>query len=163
MQELEETGDAYDPGIAFAAISLEHRLLKCNEVYCDQCVAVFAHDQKLNSAIPLSNKYDMPTQSTYNICEATDKAIKDNLGNGDKFKEKIYSSVMNQIDCQRIFPEGFSEECGHDINHKKFLVKFFIDEYMNNKCAYIAKQTTIALQKRYNKNRLRKLGHNTHL
>lgn len=164
MQAMEVDDSAYDPGIAYIASSLEQRLLRCGQIYCDQCTEVLENDRKVEAEIPMSTKFEMPCRSTYRICKATDNAIEANLNNITfEFKQKTYRMVMNQIDWQDIFPEFSLHEPEHDEDHKHFLVKFFIDEYMNKKCAYIAKQKTIDLQKRYNRNRLRKLGHNSHL
>lgn len=67
---------------------------------------------------------------------------------------------MNNIDFEQVFPQFYDPV--HEIDHKHFLIKFFIDEYINKKCSYTAKQNTRALQKRYIRNKLRKLAHSIH-
>lgn len=95
--------------------------------------------------------------STYQICKFTDAVLKIYINTGPNLHQKVYLTVMNDIDFHDIFPEYYDPE--HDVDHKHFLIKFFIDEYINKKCAYVAKQKTIALQKRYVRNTLRKLCH----
>lgn len=61
------------------------------------------------------------------------------------FKNDVYRSVLNSLGWDDIYPEfhnGEDEEHGEE--HKKFLVKYFIDEYINIICANKAKQITIA-------------------
>lgn len=151
--------DQHDAGISFVANLLEHRLLK-GPIYCQFCMNVLLNNEKVNDNKCVSLENGKPCLSTYILCKLTDTALKTLINTGPNFKKKIYISVMNQIDFDHIFPEFYEPE--HDIDHKHFLIKFIIDEYIHKKCAYIAKQKTIGLQKRYIRNSLRKLGHFLH-
>lgn len=151
--------DNNDSGISFVAQLLETRLLNGN-IYCNFCREVLEKNTKVIDDLCVNSKLGKPCLSTYKICKLTDNAIKGFINTGPNFKKKIYLSVMNNIDLDQIFPEFFDPL--HDIDHKHFLIKFFIDEYTNKKCSYMAKQKTIALQKRYIRNSLRKLGHFMH-
>lgn len=87
-------------------------------------------------------------------------AVKSHINSGLKIKQKIYIEVLNALEWENIFSEFDQYE--HDIEHKYFLIRFIIDEYVNKKCAYIAKQTMLDLEKKYVRNKLRKLTHNYH-
>lgn len=164
---LMEIGDtALDQGIIYISSILEKRLLECDHLvylYCTECISVIRNDRKVNEQIVMSTEINMPCESTYRICKATDQAIVSNLKRGSEFKERVYSAVMNIINWEDTFRNFSLHDPDHDTDHKHFLVKFFIDEYVHKKCSYLAKQKTIDLQKRYNRNRLRKLGHYKHL
>lgn len=148
--------DKSDAGISYVAGMLEQRLL-FGAIYCQFCKEVLEQNEKVHSGMCLSSENGKPCQSTYLICKLTDSALKMYINSGPNFKQKIYLYVMNQIDFDKVFPTFFDPE--HDVDHKHFLIKYFIDEYTHKKCAYIAKQHTISLQKRYVRNSLRKLGH----
>lgn len=148
--------DYNDTGISYIAHSLEKRLLSSN-IYCYSCKSVLEENEKVDNDMCVNSLFGKPCRSTYQLCKLTDSAIKVYINTGVNFKTKVYLSVMNSIDFNKIFPKFNLPE--HDIDHKHFLIRFFIDEYTNKKCAYIAKQKTISLQKRFMRNRLRKLGH----
>lgn len=160
---MEVDGGELDQGIIYMSSALEKRLLECDQVYCSECISVIRNDRKVNEQIVMSTKFNMPSESIYRICKAADEAIVSNLSSGSIFKEKVYNAVMNNINWEDTFADFSLHDPDHDTDHKHFLIKFFIDEFVHKKCAYIAKQKTIDLQKRYNRNRLRKLGHNKHL
>lgn len=103
---------------------------------------------------------DKPCVSTYQLCKLADISIKIHINTCPQFKQKIYLDVLNNIGWEKIFPQFY--ESHHDSEHKQFLVKFAIDEYVNKKCAYIAKQTNLELHKKYLRNKLRKLCHSFH-
>lgn len=151
--------DKNDSGISFIAHLLEHRLLTSN-IYCDFCRDVLLKNPKVNENLCVSPEMGRPCTSTFYLCKLTDIALKSYVNTGSNFKKKIYLYVMNQIDFEQIFSEFYLPH--HDIDHKHYLIKYFIDEYINKKCTYLAKQKTISLQKKYVRNSLRKLAHNLH-
>lgn len=155
--------DARDPGISHVANELEHRLKTCNQIYCQLCLQVLIDNEKVSDAICVDLKNGKPCKSTFNLCKVTDSAMKVLVNTKPNFKDDVYHSVLNTIDWDNIFPEFYhGEDEDHGEDHKFFLVKYFIDEYINVICANIAKQTTIATQKKYLRNRLKKLIHNNH-
>lgn len=156
MENCSPLIDKNDAGISFVAGMLEQKLLS-GAIYCHFCKEVLEQNEKVHSDMCLSSENGKPCRSTYLICKLTDTALKVYINSGPNFKQKIYLHVMNQIDFDKVFPTFFDPE--HDVDHKHFLIKYFIDEYTHKKCAYIAKQHTISLQKRYVRNSLRKLGH----
>lgn len=151
--------DTNDSGISFVAHILEQRLLS-SRIYCNFCKDVLEKDEKVHDDLCVNSENGKPSRSAYSICKFTDTALKTYINSGPNFKHKIYLFVMNQIDFDKVFPEFYEPE--HDADHKHFLIKFFIDEYTHKKCAYVAKQQTIALHKRYVRNSLRKLAHELH-
>jgi len=154
------TDKLQDPGIVFAANIIERKLKTCDQVYCQWCVKVLEDNEKVNNQMCINVDRDIPCASTYQLCKLTDTAIKFYINNEPKFKQRIYVDIVNAIEWEKIFPLFYDEH--HDTEHKEFLVKFIIDEYINKKCAYIAKHRNLELHKKYLRNKLRKLTHALH-
>lgn len=150
-----------DVGVCYIANIIERRLTTCEQIHCKFCLQVFAINKKVDNKSCVNIHLGKPCISTYQLCKLTDRVLKMYINTGTKFKEKIYLEVLNALNWNSIFPEFFEPD--HDSDHKHFLIKFIIDEYINKKCAYVAKQKTISLQKKYNRNRLRKMTHFSHL
>lgn len=155
--------NARDPGIAHIANELERRLKHCGQIYCDLCLKVLIENEKVDDEICVSLEKGKLCKSTFNVCKITDIAIKGLINKSTDFKNAVYKTVLQTIDWNDTFADfhdGEDEEHGED--HKQFLVKYFIDEYINITCAQIAKQTTIESKKKYLRNRYKKLVHNKH-
>lgn len=150
-----------DVGICYMANVIERRLTECDQINCALCPKVFTNNKQMENDACVSKHLGKPCVSTYQLCKVTDTLLKQFINSGPKFKEKVYLKVLRILDWNAIFPNFFEPE--HAPEHKDFLIKFIVDEYINKKCAYIAKQKTISLQKKYNRNSLRKLAHNEHL
>lgn len=150
-----------DVGVCYMSNIIERRLTTCDQINCRFCPQVFVVNDKVENKACVSTHLGKPCLSTYQLCKITDKMLKIYINSGLKFHQKVYLKVLSILDWKSIFPKFFEPE--HDSAHKNFLVKFIIDEYIKKKCAYIAKQTTISLQKKYNRNRLRKIAHFSHL
>lgn len=84
------------------------------------------------------------------------------INKGSGFQNELYNLVLEKLPYERIFPVFFADQ-EHCVDHKDFLIKYFIDESVNVKCALIAKHKTISTQKKYLRNRLKKIAHFIHL
>lgn len=146
-----------DPGVVFVANELERKLLTSKHIYCFTCVNVLNNNTKVDDRVCVNINNGIPCLSTYRLCKLADTAVKSFINSSSNLKEKVYLYVMNNVDWDGIFPIFYDDE--HDFEHKIFLVKFFIDEYVNKKCSFIAKQISIESHKRYIRNKLRKIGH----
>lgn len=153
------TDDEQNAGIVHVANELERRLRTCDQVYCELCIQVLANNAKVDDKMCMSIGKCRPCLSTFQLCKMTDASMKFLINTGPCFKNRIYNIILNNILLEDIFPEFYE---GHDEDHKHFLVKYIVDEYINIKCAFLAKQTTIATQKKYLRNRYRKLVHFHH-
>lgn len=151
-----------DSGIVYVANMIERKLTTSDQIYCEDCIDVFKTNEKVSNKACVNIQDGKPCSSTYILCKLTDDALKLHINTGVQMKTKIYLDVMSNISWHSIFP--IFNAPNHDSDHKRFLIKFIIDEYtsINKKCAYLAKQKTLDLQKRYLRNRLRKLCHHLH-
>lgn len=150
-----------DVGVCYIANIIERRLTTCNHINCNDCVEIFNVNEKIDQNACVSVHLGRPCVSTYQLCKLTDRTLKVYVNTGPNFKKQVYLKVLGALEWDSIFPEFF--EPHHDVDHKHFLVKFIIDEYINKKCSYLAKQKTILSHKRYRRNNLRKLAHFKHL
>lgn len=149
-----------DPGVAFIANIIERRLTTRSDVHCNDCLHALKSDERLGVESCISTHNGRPSSSCYKLCKLTDSVLKIFINTGPQFKQKVYLDVMRNVNWHWIFPQ-YSEN-DHDAEHKSFIVKFIIDEYINRKCAYVAKQKMLDLRKKYLRNKLRKLCHNVH-
>lgn len=154
------TDNVQDSGIVFAAKSIESRLTNCEQIYCNPCVEILRNSPKINDHVCVNLETAPPCISTYKICKLTDTVVKIYINSGQQIKLKTYLEVMNGLEWHNIFPEF--DLYNHDIEHKHFIVKFIIDEYVNKKCSYYAKQTMLDLEKEYVRSKLRKIVHAHH-
>lgn len=148
-----------DAAIAHMATVIESRVRNCKDVYCTQCISDLNESEKIDDNICLNPCGTKPCLSTFKICKATDLIINKYINTGPELKKKVYDLVWATLDWDDLFT-NFGEN--HEQKHKTYLVKYFIDEYTNLKCSFIAKQTKIATQKKYLRKRLRKLTHFKH-
>lgn len=146
-----------DVGVCYVSNLIERRLITCKHVNCEFCPKVFIVNEKMNQNACVSVHLGRPCVSTYQLCKLTDRTLKVYVNTGPNFKNKVYLNVLNALDWNSVFPKFFEPE--HDPDHKHFLVKFIIDEYINKKCAFLAKQKSVQSHQRYRRNNLRKLAH----
>lgn len=160
MESSYLTDATTNSGIAYVANIIEQKLLTSSEIYCFDCVEVLKAAPKVDDKLCINLNNGKPCLSTYQICKLTDIALKSIVNTGSNFKQRIFHYVLNNLQWENIFPAFHTHE--HDFEHKQFIIKFIIDDYVNRKCNYIAKQKTMDLQKRYIRNKLKKLCHYYH-
>lgn len=145
-----------DFGIAFTANKIEQQLIHNKMIHCKDCLRVLMNSEKITDRCD-NIVINRPCRSTYELCKFADMALEIYINKGERMKLRIYLDVMNNICCDDLFPNFYEPE--HDIGHKRVLLKFIIDEYVNKKCAYVAKQLTLSLQKIYISHTYRKEIH----
>lgn len=166
--EMEEIVEQFhdtskDPGIAHIANELGLRLKRCGQVYCQLCLKILLLDEKVGEEMCVNLNEGKPCKSTFELCKIADRVMNVYVNSAPDYKDKVYISVLRNIAWEDIFPNFFEcEEDDHGEDHKKYLVKFFIDEYINIICAHNAKQITISTRKKFLRNRLKKLVHHYH-
>lgn len=159
-EQIDNTSE--DPGIVHIASELERRLKSSDQIYCKLCPQVLEYNEKVNDDICISLDKCKPCLSTFLLCKHAINIMKIFINKGSGFQSQLYNLVLEKLPHESIFPEFFADQ-EHSMDHKTFLIKYFIDESVNVKCALIAKQKTISTQKKYLRNRLKKIGHYLHL
>lgn len=138
--------------IAFAAYTIENRILDCGQIYCKLCEKAFREDEKVDQMCCVGRK--SPSSSIFRVCKVTDSVVKQIISNvKQNFKAKVMNTVMSNLDFNLIFPHHFEPE--HEIEHKYFIVRFIISEYTNI-ITYLSKLKTIEMHKNYFRHTYRK-------
>lgn len=139
--------------IAHVAFQIEARLLKPKG--CASCKAIFrGNNDRIQQQYCIGN--NVPCRDTFQICTATDRAIEILMKtHQEHFIDKIIHLVLHAIDFNDIFVNFFDDD--HDIDHKHYLVRFIINEYVHIKCTFIAKKKNIAMHQKYVRHKYKKI------
>lgn len=165
LQELETIeGSDYlvkrcsNSAISFVSFKIEKRLLNSDQIYCKMCEQALIMNEKLEQQDCVGNS--IPCKSTFEVCKATDEIMKQFIDNNNhttqNVKLKIITSVLQDIQLDTLYPKHFESDSGHDINHKQFLVRFIIGEYVGVKFTFQSKEKTLSLHKNYIRHKARK-------
>lgn len=147
VEEMEAFEDdhedmCYNGSLTFVAFEIERRLLKA--AGCSWCKRAFHANEKVEGESCIGDK--IPSRSTYETCRAADIAVKNLIENADNhFNNRVITSVMQKVRLEEMFTEFFESE--HDSDHKHFLIRFIINEYVHIKCTYLSKQKNIKMHK----------------
>lgn len=149
-----------DAGIIFVANRIEDRVVKCDNVSCQLCQLVIIENEKVDVKLCVTAG-KRPCKSTFKLCKLADNAIKtlSHCSSQSNFKQKIYLHVLSNIDLNSLYPLYYFDE-DHDEDHKNYIVKHVIDEYVRIKCTYIARMKTLSMHPKYVRNRKLKSIHN---
>lgn len=157
VERIDFTNDA---GISFVAAIIEKRVLK-SDIRCYSCIRVIEQNEKVADEFCLSASSYKPCRSTFQICKITDIAmrahhIKTMLNKTSQLKLVI--DVLNSVDFDKMFSRFFYSD--HDIDHKHFLVKIIIQEFIQIKWTRVAKAKTLEAHDNYIRHTLNKNTHN---
>lgn len=140
--------------ISYVAFDIESRILKANG--CIFCKRMLRENQKLEAENCVGE--NVPCNSTYSICKLTEKAISQLIDNANNnFNDAVVHFVMREIEFGDLYPIDFDSE--HDEDHKHFLVRFVISEYIHLKCTFLSKQKNISMHNIYLRHKYRKEIH----
>lgn len=130
---------------AYIASAIERKIMKCKSFHCDDCISVFAENDKLYSIDSklLSHK---PCRSTVDICNHTEKFFK--LYNiqlsQPKFDFKVlFCLIFRSMNFSSLFPKS-AFSC--DSSHKYQFLKCIVGQYIATRAKHISKQFTFERQ-----------------
>lgn len=149
-----------DAGISFVAAVIEKRVLRC-EIRCHSCVQVIEQNEKVADECCLNAISYKPCRSTFQICKLTNIAIRaHDIGrNLNKTTVlKLVNDVLRDVDFDKMYSRFFYSE--HDIDHKYFLIKTIIQEFIQIKWTYVARSKTLEAHDKYIRHNLKKNTHN---
>lgn len=140
--------------INFVGFEIESRLLKANG--CIFCKKVLQDNVKVIEQNCIGK--NIPCESTFALCKATDQAIKHSINHANEnFSDQIINLVMRSVHFDELYPCFFENE--HDQDHKHFLIRFIINEYIHIKCTFLSKQKNINMHQTYLRHAYRKVIH----
>lgn len=144
----------YEAAISFVGFEVESRILKSDG--CIVCKRMLRENVKLEAENCVGES--VPCNSSYVICKLADRAIMQLIDKADNdFNDKIVNFVMREVEFSALYPIDFDGE--HDEDHKHFLIRFVINEYIHLKCTFLSKQKNISMHHNYLRHKYRKEIH----
>lgn len=160
IEALESTQRLTDLGnysISHYANIIEKRILTSNNFNCCLCRTVFDENQKLKETFVSKNfEGRRPCRDTYLICKSADHFMKIDLLKGNTNLNVLRAAILSSLEPVSLFSR--SKFTSH-VDHKLFLIKFIINEYIRIKGVYMARRTNLDQQKNRVRQRLTKLIH----
>lgn len=151
-------------GIVFIANKIEQKLLFSGQIYCSQCRDALSVNEKVLDNVCVISGGSQPCYSTVRLCEMLEIAsnqYKKNSGDlAAKYKTSVIDSVLNELNIDNLFPDGFGID--HPSDHKDFLIKFIMDQYIHIRNTYNARKINLSTETEYLRSKLRKDIHHLH-
>lgn len=144
------------------AYNLENKIKqskKKNRFYCNtSCLNVFDENDKCDDVYYKSNDNEKPCLSTITICEITDRFMKLELLDGSiKFETILYAIFQSiHLIIDSLYPKS---EFSCDPNHKLYLIRCLVDEFINVRCNYIAHKGSLDIHDKFLRSQFHKLIH----
>lgn len=159
MSEIEDHSDEQltDLTISHIASCIEKRIRITKQFGCSLCKRVFDENIDKAECVPVNSmSIKKSCQSTFLICKQTDRFLKVDLLKGDINFTVIYHEILQNLDFDSLYSET---DFSHHYDHKIFLIRFVVDEYIKIKGTHIAKTLTLNEHKKVLRVRLHKLLH----
>lgn len=161
LAEIEESKndstdeDFTDNSIAHIAYSIENKVMLTKKFNCSLCKCIFEQNTKITEDIQFKSS-EKPCQSTFDICKRTERFMKVDLLNGLIDFSVIYHEILQNLDIDALYGgTDFSDHC----DHKIFLIRYVVDEFVRINGTYLAKIATSNEHKKHLRVSLHKLLH----
>lgn len=135
-----------DLSILHIASTIEFKIKNNGNWYCTECMNVFDQNDKVPGPCITIKLNEKPCNDTYKICKEVDRFLHLKLLAGQIKFSTIHYTIMRNIDLGSLY-EG--TDFKHSVNHKLYLVRAIIDCYIQIKCTYLAKFTTLNCQNQF--------------
>lgn len=133
--------------ITHIATSIENRINATQKFTCLMCQQVFRENRRGAENL---------CQSTFEICKNTDRFLKPEILKGTINFNVIYHEILQNIDIDSLY---HNTDYTDHFEHKIYLIRFIIDEFIRIKGTYIAKTVTFKEHENILRVRLHKLLH----
>lgn len=147
--------------IALIASYIEQRILETKNVYCKECQLDLIENSKIENNLMVSKSSLVPCKSTYEICKKVNdylKLIDHSNRERDINFNAIYLTVFQHLCIERLYEK--SDISDHP-DHKFFLVKKIVNEYIRIKLNHMARSLTLTAQGKSLRTKLHKWIHFT--
>lgn len=147
--------DLGDYTIAYISNTIENRIKSSKQFKCTKCECIF--DENLKSDMfDGSNFLVKPCCSTFTICKQADRFMKETLLNGTIDFNVILHEILQCLNVESLYTEtDFTDH----LDHKVYLIRFVVNEYIKIKGMHIAKSATSREQEKSVRSKLHKLLH----
>lgn len=151
------TDDLEDYTTAYIASLIEDSIKFTKNFNCLACKLIFDENNKADESLFIRFKVQSrPCQSTFSICKQAGRFIKRELLAGSIDFSVIYREILENIDFESIYIEtDFSSH----IDHKIYLVRYIVNEYIRIKGTHIAKAESSKERENHLRSKLHKLVH----
>lgn len=124
--------------------------------YCSECKDVFSENIKLRGRSISSKFKEQPCSDTYNICKEVDRFLHLKFLTGQIKYATIHYTIMRNICLETLFCKT---DFRHSFNHKLYLIRTIIDCYIQIRCTYLVKCSTLNSQDKFLRSKFRSLLH----
>lgn len=136
---------------AYIANFIEKKIKQTKQFGCNLCRKIFEENEKKIDCANLT-----PCRSTFLICKQTARFIKIDLMKGSINFNVIYHEILQNLYFDSLYVDTDFDE--HP-DHKVFLIRFIIDEFIRIKATLMARTATMNEQKNSLRVKLHKLLH----
>lgn len=139
MESNRETDELSDHAIAQAAQLIESKISRTKHYTCELCAKIFIENTRKTDNLLVKPQLE-PCHSTFLICKHADKFLKMMLLDGSMKFEVIYHEILRTLDFDELY---FESDFETHLEHKVFLIRYVIDEYIKIKGRHIAKTLNV--------------------
>lgn len=157
LESTHKLTDLSNYSISHCANMIEKQILTSDNFGCDLCREVFDENQKLQAPF-ISSRFERrkPCRDTHLICKSAEHFMKIELLKGHFNLNVLRAAILSSLDPVSLFSRSNFK---YHADHKLFLIKFIISEYVRIKGVYMARKKTLDLQQKQVRQRLTKLIH----
>lgn len=158
LNAIGEKGDEElsDCTIAHVANCIELNIKSKKKFNCALCKNVFEENANETDEPIYGRESHRLCHSTFLICKQADRFLKHDVMKDSFNFEVVYHEILQSLQFDNLYSKtDFSE----DIEHKIFLIRFVVDEYIRIKCTQMAKTATLHEHQNSLRARLHKLLH----
>lgn len=151
--EHEET-ELTDGAIASIAGCIEQKMKTKKQFACVRCKRIFDENTKMDEDDCV--KSVRPCLSTFYICKQTNRFMKAGMLTGEVDFGIIYHEILQNLDFDELYNQT---DFNDHFDHKIFIIRYIVDEYIRIKGTHIAKMSTLNEHKNSLRVKLHKLTH----
>lgn len=139
MERVNNLTDLSDFTVSHIAGMIESQVLNSQQFPCHLCKAVLMTDSKIQRSFLKNKNSIIPCQSTFEICTTADHFVKIEVLKGQFKIDVIHRAIIQSLECVDLFRDA--DFLGHE-DHKLFLIKHIVDEFVRIKGVQLAKKYT---------------------
>lgn len=129
--------------IAFSAKAIEEKIVFSYQFSCEPCTHIFNECSKMVNCFS-NSELEPPCTSTFQICEITDRFLMlHKPSNASKYDfNTLYLLIFGEFDYDTMYTQ--CEHLREHEDHKYYLVKCIVDEYVQAKISQLSQQRTLS-------------------
>lgn len=154
LDRVDAFTDLRNQTVAQIAGMIEWRILNSNRFDCELCKEVLRSQQKISQTFLNSKRTIKPSQSTFDVCSTAEHFFKIELLKGQFKLITIQRAILSSLDYGTLYE---SDCFFHHSEHKLYLLKHIMNEYVRIKGVYLAKTYNFKQNQEFLRQKLTKL------